>query len=108
MFGEICAALSQLSLVIGSGASCSQPLSIQRPSQIDASLDGFDPGPEGWVGQLAGFDAALRSDAEPPVTLADARAGLELATACYRSARTGADVHLPLSEDHPDHAGWQP
>ena len=42
------------------------------------------------------------------MTLADARAGLELATACYRSARIGADVQLPLSEDDPDYDGWQP
>ncbi|HYF47372.1 MAG TPA: Gfo/Idh/MocA family oxidoreductase [Acidimicrobiales bacterium] len=73
---------------------------------IEAALEGFQPGPEGWVGQFAAFDEALAKGFRPPVTLADARAGLEVVTAGYRSARTGTDVELPLSPDDEDHGGW--
>jgi predicted dehydrogenase len=55
---------------------------------------------------LAAFDEALSAGAPPPVTLADARAGLEVATACYRSSRTGTDVELPITPDDPDYGGW--
>ena len=73
---------------------------------IDRTLSEFEPGPEGWVGQLARFDEALGRGDPPPVALADARAGLEVATACYRSARTGAEVELPVTPDDPDYGGW--
>ena len=73
-----------------------------------AALAEFDPGPEGWAGQFARFADTLASDGPPPVTLADARHGLEIATACYRSARTRTDVELPLSPTDPDYAGWRP
>jgi hypothetical protein len=43
-----------------------------------------------------------------PVTLADARASLELITAIYHSARTRQMVELPIQAGHPLYAGWQP
>jgi hypothetical protein len=41
-----------------------------------------------------------------PVTLADARASLELATAFYYSGATGVAVDLPIASDHPAYNGW--
>ena len=73
---------------------------------LDQAMAGFEPGPEGWHGQLAGFDHALTAGEPPPVTLADARAGIEVATACYRSARTHVDVALPVTPDDEDYGGW--
>jgi hypothetical protein len=43
-----------------------------------------------------------------PVTLADARASLELITAIYSSAAPGEEDVLPIDVDHPMYAGWQP
>ena len=45
---------------------------------------------------------------EPPVTLDDARASIELITALYDSGRRGVDVELPLPPDHPLYDGWLP
>jgi hypothetical protein len=41
-----------------------------------------------------------------PVSLADARASLEMLTAIYYSAYTNLPVSLPLANDHPFYAGW--
>jgi predicted dehydrogenase len=75
---------------------------------IAAVLDGWEDGPEEWEGQLARFADALDAGTDPPVTLADARASLELLTALYWSARTGEDVTLPIAADHPLYEGWLP
>jgi predicted dehydrogenase len=63
---------------------------------------------EEWQGQFERWADALDAGTEPPVTLADARASLELLTALYWSARTGEDVTLPLADDHPCYRGWLP
>ena len=67
-----------------------------------------EPRPEGWWGQFERYADALDAGAVPPVTLADARASIELITALYDSARRGVDVTLPLSADHPLYEGWLP
>lgn len=72
-----------------------------------AALDGFAPGREGWAGQFERFADALDGSGPLPVTLDDARHGLEIVTAAYRSARTGVDVQLPLDPDDPDRDGWE-
>ncbi|MBV9218774.1 MAG: Gfo/Idh/MocA family oxidoreductase [Methylobacteriaceae bacterium] len=77
-------------------------------ARINAALGEFVPHPEAFVGQLAQFHAALTRSAAVPVTLADARASLELVTAAYHSARTGTPARLPISPDHPFYQGWQP
>ncbi len=77
-------------------------------ARIAEALGGFEPGPEGYAGQFARYHRALASGSELPVTLADARASLELITAIYESARTGAPVSLPLRAGHPFYEGWQP
>ena len=61
-----------------------------------------------YVGQFQAFVDALAAGADPPVTIADATASLELVTAWYASARTGLPETLPLPPDHPARGGWAP
>src|SRR3954452_5801067 len=75
---------------------------------IDRLNAGWAARPEGWWGQFERYADALDGGAEPPVTIADARASLELITALYASARAGDDVALPLAADHPLYEGWLP
>ena len=76
-------------------------------AEIDAALDAFVDRSEKYKGQFARLADALAVGAPPPVTLADARASLEILTAAYRSAATGRDVALPIGTDAPDYRGWQ-
>ena len=72
-------------------------------------LDGWAPRAEGWWGQFERFGDWLDGTVpELPVTLADARASIELITAMYDSARRGVDVELPLPPDHPLYESWLP
>jgi predicted dehydrogenase len=77
-------------------------------ARLEETLATFVPEPEGFAGQFARFHAAVQSGGEPPVTLADARASLELITAIYEAARTRARVRLPLEPSHALYGGWQP
>jgi len=54
------------------------------------------------------YHAALAAGSEFPVTLADARRSLELVTALFYSAETGAAVSLPIGVGHPRYMGWRP
>jgi predicted dehydrogenase len=76
--------------------------------RLEAALAAFAPGHEGFAGQFAAFGEALRTHAEPPVTLADARRTIELLTALYASTRSGAVVSLPIGPEHPLYGGWLP
>jgi predicted dehydrogenase len=76
-------------------------------AQVSAALASFTPLPEGFAGQFYRLHHALRTGGELPVTLVDARAAIELMTAIYHSARTGAPVRLPLDAAHPLYGGWQ-
>lgn len=83
----------------------------EQQARVDAALRDFDDaggGYELYAGQFARFYAALESGDELPVTLADARASLELLTAIYHSAQTGEPVELPIGPDHPRFEGWLP
>ena len=71
-------------------------------------LEGWVVRPEGWWGQFERYADALDAGTDLPVTLADARASLEIVTALYASARSGTDVSLPLPSDHPLYRGWLP
>ena len=82
--------------------------SEETKARMDRALARLVPMPEGFAGQFARFHRSLRDGTELPVTLADARASLELITALYFSAMTGEDVVLPIGADHPMYAGWQP
>jgi predicted dehydrogenase len=77
-------------------------------AQIEAALATFEPLPEGYPGQFLRFHRALSDGGELPVTLADARASIELATALYSSTRSGQPVSLPIPADHPLYEGWLP
>jgi predicted dehydrogenase len=75
---------------------------------MDAVLASVIPAPEGFEGHLEAFGKALLNDTEFPVTLADARRAIELLTALYGSARTGAAIELPIGPEHPLYGGWLP
>ncbi len=82
--------------------------SPEMEKRIEETLSRFVPLPEDFEGQFFRFYAALQHGAELPVTLADARASLELITAIYHSAQTGEAVELPIGKDHPKYASWRP
>jgi predicted dehydrogenase len=82
--------------------------SPELAEQIEHTLARFVPLPEGFAGQFYRFHQALQQDTNLPVTLADARASLELITAMYHSAQTGQVVALPIGKDHPRYANWRP
>jgi predicted dehydrogenase len=73
---------------------------------LDTLLAQAPQGPEGFAEQFARFADTLDHGAPLPVTMAEARHSLELATAIYHSSRTGQRVTLPLGRDHPAHHGW--
>jgi predicted dehydrogenase len=73
------------------------PDTPEAAARIEQALAGFEPLPEGHAGQFLRFHRALHDGGELPVTLADARASLELVTALYHSARLGAAVAQELA-----------
>jgi predicted dehydrogenase len=82
--------------------------SPELAEQIEDALAAFVPQPEHFMGQFSRFHDALVNGTELPVTLSDARNSIELITAIYHSAETGQAVELPIGQDHPKYAGWQP
>ena len=82
------------------------PRAPKDQAWLDAALAGAPVGREGFDGQLALLHAALESGGPLPVTVAEARASIELVTAIYHSARTGARVELPITSGHPAYQGW--
>jgi len=83
------------------------PDSPEIAGRIEEALARFSPAPEGFVGQFCRYYQAMQHGGELPVTLADARASLELITALYHSIATGQPVELPIGPDHPKYAGWR-
>jgi predicted dehydrogenase len=77
-------------------------------AEIEAALADFTPQLEHFEGQFSGLHAALTEGRPPPVTLADARASIELLTASYYSARFGVTVTPPIGPEHPYYDGWWP
>ena len=77
-------------------------------AQIAAAFAEFKPSEESFAGQLVRVHAAITNGRALPVTLADARASLELITAIYHSAETGTAVDLPLPVAHPKYKSWIP
>jgi predicted dehydrogenase len=64
---------------------------------------------EAWFArQYELFHEAIASGGPFPVTLADARASLELITACYHASETRTTVALPIGSGHPKYGGWAP
>ena len=73
---------------------------------LDALLATAPRALDGFAEQFRRFHATLESEAAMPVTMGEARASLELATAIYHSSRTGQRVGLPLAPAHPAYGGW--
>jgi predicted dehydrogenase len=75
---------------------------------IEAKMREVAPQQAGFARQYELFHEALAAGAPFPVTLADARASLELITACYRASETGSSVALPIRPGAPGYDGWAP
>lgn len=73
----------------------------ESPERIKEALEKFQPLPERFAGQFHRFYEALRDGTELPVTLADARAALELVAAAYYSSESNAPAILPIGPGHP-------
>jgi predicted dehydrogenase len=76
--------------------------------EIDDALQAYIPQREFFERQFELMHQALREGSALPVTLADARASLELITAIYHSGRSGEAVPLPIASSHPLYNGWLP
>jgi len=73
------------------------PASPEAKQRIADALADYRPVPSRYKGQIGAYHAALTSGGPLPVTLADARASLELATALYDSAAAATAVILPIA-----------
>lgn len=76
--------------------------------EIDTALKTAPSEPVGFKGFLTEIAKHIHDGKSNHVTLADGIASIELVTAIYHAARTGARVSLPLAIDHPLYEGWQP
>jgi predicted dehydrogenase len=85
-----------------------EPGTPEAARRMEAALEGFEPGPELYAGQFAAYHRAVSEGSPVPVTVADARAAIELVTAIYHSSRTGEAVELPIGPEHPLYEGWLP
>ncbi|HTQ83253.1 MAG TPA: Gfo/Idh/MocA family oxidoreductase [Pseudolabrys sp.] len=72
------------------------------------ALHGWRDVAPGFAGLLAAYHEALETGGPLPVTLADARASLELVTALLASSEHGQPTQLPIARDHDKYQGWQP
>ena len=82
------------------------PASPEAADRIADALAGHPFVPSRFAGLMDAYHAALTTGGPLPVTLADARRSVELITALYHSAATGAAVHLPIAPGHPRYNGW--
>jgi predicted dehydrogenase len=83
-----------------------------RDSELKAKIDDIvekhEQHAEGFTRQFElAYDAFLGA-AELPVSLADARASLEIISGIYRSSRGVGKVDLPLASTVAEYPGWQP
>ena len=83
------------------------PASPEAGNRIAGALAGYRPAPSQFTGLMSAYHEALTAGGALPMSLTDARQSLELATALYHSAATGAAVELPIAPDHPSYAGWR-
>jgi predicted dehydrogenase len=83
------------------------PASPEAGDRIADALASHRPAPSQFSGLVGAYHESLTTGGELPITLADARQSVELATALYHSAATGAAVALPIAPDHPSYAGWR-
>jgi predicted dehydrogenase len=73
----------------------------EQQKKITEALNQFKPLPEGYAGQFYRFYRALLDGIELPVTLADARATLEVVAGTYYSSQAGVPVSFPIGPGHP-------
>jgi predicted dehydrogenase len=83
------------------------PASPEAADRIADALASWRTAPSQFTGLMEAYYQALATAGPLPVTLADARQSLELATALYHSAATGAAVTLPLGSNHSSYQGWR-
>jgi predicted dehydrogenase len=83
------------------------PASPEAADRIADALAGHCFVPSRFEGLMDAYHTALTTGGALPVTLADARRSVELVTALYHSAATGALIHLPIAPDHPRYNGWR-
>ena len=83
------------------------PASREAESRIADALAGHRVVSSRYEGQLGAYHRALTTGTALPITLADARCSLELATALYHSAVSGVVVTLPIAAEHPSYNGWR-
>jgi predicted dehydrogenase len=84
------------------------PTSPEAEARFATALEGWSAVPSRFEGLMAAYHRALETAGPLPVTLADARRSLELITALYHAAETGAPVSLPIGLDHPKYKSWRP
>src|SRR5262249_14343884 len=82
--------------------------SPEAEARIAKAPHGFMLVPSRFEGLMAAYQQALETSGPLPVTLQDARRSLELITALYHAAETGAPVTLPIGKEHPKYDGWRP
>lgn len=75
---------------------------------IDVVLANCAASDSGFQGFLGAIADDLDGRKSWPVRLQDGRAAIEFVTAAYTSARTGAPVELPISQDVALYDGWLP
>lgn len=84
------------------------PRTPQIGDAIEAKMKELTPQKSWFARQYELFHEAITTGGPLPVTLADARASLELITACYHASETQSVVHLPIDHEHPRYRGWGP
>lgn len=77
-------------------------------SDVDRVLESVQAPLAGFAGYLEAVADALEGKGTNAVTLADGRRSVELVSAIYLSARTGAPQSLPLATGSPVYRGWIP
>lgn len=82
------------------------PASPEAARRIEEVLAGHHVVPSGFEGLMGAYYEALVTGSALPITTKDARRSLELVTALYHSAATGAAVALPIAREHPNYEGW--
>jgi predicted dehydrogenase len=84
------------------------PTSAHAGAAIDQALADWRFVRSRYAGLFDAYHSALESSGPLPITLAEARASLELITALYHSAATGQNVDLPIAKNHPRYRCWRP
>jgi predicted dehydrogenase len=82
------------------------PASPETAARIEEALASHRFVPSGFEGLMGAYYGALVTGTTLPITTEDARRSLELVTALYHSAATGAAVALPIAREHPKYGGW--